>query len=180
MGNEAEIVERRGIPWRAAGWTVAGLVLLIPLVAMQISREVNWTISDFLFAALMIGVVGIAFELTVRASPSRSYRGGVAAALAASFLIVWATGAVGMIGNEDNPYNLLFFGVIGLALLGSVVAKFRPPGMAVAMFVAAIAHGVIGVLGMSADMRGGIISTLMAMIWLLSAALFHNAARNEG
>ena len=180
MGNEAEIVERRGIPWRAVGWTVAGLVLLIPLVAMQVGSEVNWSVGDFLFAGLMIGLVGAAFELTVRASPNRSYRGGVASALVASFLIVWATGAVGMIGNEDNPYNLLFFGVIGLALAGSVMARFRPAGMAIAMLVAAIAHCAIGVIGMPADVRGGIISTLMALLWFLSAALFRNAARSDG
>ena len=180
MGNEAEIVGRRGIPWRAVGWTVAALVLLIPLVAMQVGNEINWSVGDFLFAGLMIGLVGAAFELTVRASPNRSYRGGVAAALVACFLIVWATGAVGMIGNEDNPYNLLFFGVIGLALLGSVVGKFRPAGMAIAMFVAAIAHATIGAIGISTDVRGGIVSILMALLWLLSAALFRNAAPSGG
>ena len=143
MGNEAGIIKRRAIPWRAVGWTLAALVLLIPLVAMQVGSAVNWSVGDFLFAALLIGLVGAAFELTVRASPNRSYRGGVASALAASFLIVWATGAVGMIGNEDNPYNLLFFGVIGLALVGSVIARFRPAGMAVATLVAAIANAAI-------------------------------------
>ena len=178
MGNEAEIVERRGIPWRATGWTVAGLVLLIPLIAMQIDREVNWTVGDFLFAALMIGLVGIAFELTVRTSPSRSYRGGVAVALAAAFLTIWANGAVGMIGSEENPYNLLFFGVIGFALAGSSFARFRPAGMAVAMLVAAIAQGAVAIGGMPADLRGGVLSTLFAGLWLTSAVLFRRAGRD--
>ena len=177
MAN-AEIEGARRSPWRAAGWGVAGLVLLVPLVAMQFTREVNWTVGDFLFAAMLLGLVGLTLDLTVRTSRNPSYRGGVGAALAASFLIVWANGAVGMIGNEDNPYNLLFFGVIGVALLGSVLARFRAAGMALAMLVAAAAQAAIGVGGMTTDVRGGILSTLFAGLWLLSAALFRNAARD--
>lgn len=180
MGNEAEIgMPARKSPWRTVGWSLAALILLAPLVAMQLTTGVNWTVGDFLFAALMIGVVGAAFELTVRVSPNHSFRGGVAAALAASFLIVWATGAVGMIGNEDNPYNLLFFGVIALALGGSVVANFRPAGMAVAMLVAAVAQAAVALGGLSMDVRGAILSALFSLLWLLAAALFRNAARAE-
>lgn len=180
MGNEAEIVGPRQISlWRAAGWTIAGVILLVPLVAMQFTREVNWSVGDFLFAAIMIGSVGLAFELTVRASRNYAYRGGAAAALISSFLIVWANGAVGMIGNEDNPYNLLFIGVIGLALVGSTVAQFRPAGMGVAMLVAAVTQAAVGAFGISTDVRGGIISTLMALIWLLSSVLFRNAAQSR-
>lgn len=177
MAN-AEIKETgRGRAWRTVGWSMAGLVLLAPLIAMQFTREVNWTGGDFLFAAMLFGLVGLTFELTVRASRSPFYRGGVGAAIAASFLIVWANGAVGMIGNEGNPYNLLFFGVIAVALLGSVLARFRAAGMALTMLAAAAAQIAIGVGGMTSDVRGGILSTLFAGLWLLSAALFRNAAR---
>ncbi|HEY0628220.1 MAG TPA: hypothetical protein VGD23_02725 [Sphingomicrobium sp.] len=164
--------------WRAVGWGAAGLTLLLPLIAMQFTREVSWTAGDFLFAAMMFGLVGLTIELAVRTSRSPSYRGGVGAAVAASFLIVWANGAVGMIGNEDNPYNLLFLGVIMVALLGSVLARFRARGMAIAMVTAAAAQVAIGIGGISTDIRGGILSMLFAGLWLLSAALFRNAARD--
>ena len=176
MAN-AEIRARRGSPWRAVGWTLAGLVLLVPLVAMQFTREVNWTVGDFIFAGMLIGLVGLVLELTVRASRIPAYRGGVAAALAASFLIIWVNGAVGMIGDEGSRYTVLFLGVIGVALFGAIIARFRAAGMARAMLVAAIAHGAIAVGGMPIDLRGGILSLCFAAIWLLSAALFRKAAR---
>ena len=170
---------RRGSPWRIAAWSIAALVLLLPLVAMQFTREVNWTVGDFIFAGLLIGTVGVTFELAVRVSRNYAYRGGVGLALAAAFLIVWATGAVGMIGDEGDPYNLYFFGVIGLALAGAIFARFRPAGMAYAMAAAAMAQLVIGILGMSIDLRGGIFSAGYAGLWLLSAALFWKAARDQ-
>ena len=170
----------RGSPWRAVGWSMAGLILLAPLVAMQFTREVNWSVGDFLFAAVLFGLIGLTLELTVRASRNPYYRGGVGAAIAASFVIVWANGAVGMIGDEGNPYNLLFFGVIALALLGSILTRFQAKGMALTMLAAAAAQIAIGVGGTSSDVRGGILSTLFAALWLLSAALFRNAARDDG
>lgn len=172
--------ERRGLnPWRAGGWGIAACLLLLPLVAMLFTDEVNWTVGDFIFIGLLIGLVGLAFELTVRVSRNWSHRAGVAAALAASFLTVWVNGAVGMIGSEDNAYNLLFLGVIGVALLGTVVARFRPAGMALAMSVAAVAQVVLAVIGMSSDPLGGIFSAGFGGLWLLSAAFFWNAARDE-
>ena len=174
--TNADAAERRSSPWRIAGWSVAVLILLLPLVAMRFTSEVNWTTGDFIFAALLIGGVGVIFELTVRVTRNWAQRAGVAAALATAFLTIWANGAVGMIGNEDNPYNLLFLGVILLALAGAVVARFRPGGMALAMTVAAVAQAILAIVGTSSDLRGGIISTLFAALWLLAAALFWQAA----
>jgi hypothetical protein len=166
-------------PWRIAGWGLAALLLLLPLVAMQFTAEVDWTASDFVFAAILLGTVGLGAELAVRATRSLAYRAGAGFALAAAFLIVWATGAVGMIGDEDNSYNLLFFAVIALALLGAILARFRAAGMAAAMLAAGVAHAAAAVGGMPTDMRGGTISLVFAGLWLLSAALFRKAARDQ-
>lgn len=167
---------RRGSVWRMFGWGFAALLLLLPLVAMQFTDEVDWTVGDFIFAALLIGSVGLAYELTVRVSRSWPFRAGIGLALVASFLTVWVNGAVGMIGSEENPYNLLFLGVILLALIGGVVAGFRARGMALAMAAAAVAQGSLGIVGAFADLRGGILATMFAGLWLLSAALFWKAA----
>ena len=180
MANGGETVGRRANPWRIGAWSIAGLLLLIPAVAMQFDSGVNWTAFDFLFAAGMIAIVGGAFELAVRATRNSAYRGGVGAALAAGFMIVWATGAVGMIGDEGDAYNLLFFAVILVALGGAALARFRAPGMAWAMAVAAAARVAVALAGMTMDPRGGLVSAAFGALWLLSAALFRKAARAAG
>jgi hypothetical protein len=177
MANGTEIgMVRRLNPWRILGWGTASALLLLPLVAMQFTSEVNWTASDFAFAGAMIGGVGIVYELTVRATQSAPYRGGVALALAATFLTIWANGAVGMIGDEGDPANLMFAAVLAIALLGSTLARFRPKGMALAMLAAALAQAIAGGIGMLVDPLGGLFSTAFAGLWLVSAALFRRAA----
>lgn len=164
-----------GDRWRVAGWGLAVSLLLLPFLAMQLTREVNWTGSDFVFAAVLIGGVGLLFELTVRISGNKYYRAGVGLALAATFLTIWATGAVGMIGDEDNPLNLMFLAVPIIALLGSALGGFRAGAMGWAMLGATVAQMLASGIGMFTDLLGGIYSTMFAAIWLASAAMFRRA-----
>ena len=148
----AKVIEggRGPNPWRMAGWSIAALLLLLPLVAMQFTREVNWTPFDFALAAVMIGGVGLAFELTVRATRNNAYRGAVAIAIAAAFLLIWIDGAAGIIGDEDNPLNLLYVGVIAIAFGGAAWARFRPRGASRAMLAAAVATIAVGMVAVVA------------------------------
>jgi hypothetical protein len=180
MAEEAENTGgRRASPWRIAAWGLAAFLVLLPLVAMQFADEVSWTQADFIFAGVLIGGIGLTFELAVRMTRNRAYRAGVGIALAAAFLIIWANIAGGMIGSEGNVFNLLFIGVILVALVGTVAARFRPTGIALAMIVAAVAHGCVAVVGMFTDLRGGLVSLAFAGLWLLSAASFRKAARQQ-
>lgn len=174
--NERDGGMGRWSRWRVAGWSMAALLLLLPVAAMRFTEEVDWTAGDFAFAALLIGGVGAAFEGAIRASRSRAYHLGAALALGAAALTVWANGAVGMIGAPHNPLNIMFAGVLAIALLGAVLARFEPRGLARAMTMAAIAQLSASAIGLSADIRGGIASGLLAGIWLLSARSFSNAA----
>lgn len=175
MASSTETRNGRGGRWRFA-WGVAVIALLLPFVAMQFTSEVNWTGSDFIFAAVLTGGVGLLFELAVRMSDNKHYRAGVGLSLAASFLTIWAIGAVGMIGDEGNPQNFMFAGVLLLALLGSVLTRFRAAGMATVMGVAAAAQLLASMIGMFTDLRGGIYSAIFAAIWLASAAKFRKAS----
>jgi hypothetical protein len=183
MASNASGAPGPRIPWRIIGWAVPVGLLLVPWLARW-----PWTASDFIFAAAMFGVVGGTFELAVRASGNLAYRGGVAVALATAFLLGWINLAVGIIGNEDNPLNLMFFGVIAAALIGSIIARFRAAGMARAMTVAAVIQGLIGLgvflKGSGASEPPGPVGILLlieffAAAWLLSAWLFRMASRDE-
>jgi hypothetical protein len=171
------------------GWGMAAVLLLLPLVAMQFTSEVNWTLSDFVFAGAMFGLVGGTYELAIRLSRNYAYRGGVAVALLAAFLLVWINLAVGIIGNEDNPANLIFFAVIAIALTGSIAARFDAIGMARAMTVTAVVQELIAVtvlfvgLGRT-DPPGPVglfaLISFFAFLWIASAALFRKAASALG
>lgn len=170
---------RHGFPWRMVGWSIPVLLLLLPLAAMQFTAEVNWTLGDFLFAAVLFGSVGLAFELIVRRSGSLAYQLGAALAVIAAFLTVWVNGAVGMIGDEDNAYNLLFLGVPLVALMGAVLARLKPVGMAWAMLTAAVLQVALAAVGFGTDSLGATFSIGFGGFWLLAAALFWNAARER-
>jgi hypothetical protein len=165
----------RGLPWRIVSWGTAALLLLLPWVA-----RAPWTASDFLIAGILLGSVGLAFEWIVRKSRSLAYRLGAALAVVATFLTLWVNGAVGMIGSEDNPLNLMFGGVLLVALGGAIIARLQPAGMARAMAVAAIAQAAAGAIGLSTDVRGAVFSIAFAGLWVLSAALFWSASREPG
>ncbi|MBA3678262.1 MAG: hypothetical protein H0W74_12815 [Sphingosinicella sp.] len=169
----------RNLPWRWVLWSIPLLLLLLPLVAMRFTNEVNWTASDFVFAALLFGSVGIAIELVFRKSGSLAYRLGGTIAVIAAFLTIWVNAAVGMIGPEDNPYNLLFGGVLLIALTGATLARFRPFGMAAAMLAAGVAQGAISAFGFVADTRGAMLSLAFMGLWLLSAALLRSSAQER-
>ncbi len=177
MAIETGMTNSGGQGWRIAGWGAAVALLAVPFVAMRFTDEVKWTASDFLFAGILFGTVGLVIELAVRRSSDWAYRGGVAFAAFAGLLIIWANGAVGMIGNEDNEYNLLFGLPILIALLGSIAARFRARGMSLAMLAAAAVHVAVALGGLPQDSRGVVFSLLLSSFWLASAAFLRGSAR---
>jgi hypothetical protein len=99
--------------------------------------------------------------------------------------MIWVNLAVGVFGNEDNPANLLFLGVIAIAIVGSLLARGRAAAMAMAMSTAAASVVAVSAIawfsGMTAPGSRGVyevvVSTaLFGGLWLISAALFHLAA----
>jgi len=161
-------------PWRIIGWGSLAALLLLPAIAMQFTDEVDWDETDFIVAGIIFATVGGLVELAVRLSSNWFYRIGAFFGIFAGFLVVWANLAVGMIGNEDNPVNLLFIAVLLTALGGAIAGRFQAKALSHAMLAAGLIQASIGigfgVLG--ADMRGGIFTLILSSLWLLSAALF--------
>lgn len=175
--------KRSGIPWRVLGWGGVAVLLTIPLIA-----RFPWTLSDFIVAGAMLGGSGLVLELLVRVSPNVFYRIGAGFAVLAALGLVWVNGAVGFLGGEDNPANLMFGGVIAVAVLGSVIGGFKAGGMARAMFAAAAAQVAVGLIGLAAGWAspGGegvkevaVGTILFGGLWLVSGGLFRRAARTQ-
>ena len=171
---------------RVTGWTGAAVLLMLPLVAMQYTSEVDWSLSDFLVMGALLGTAGLVLELATRRSSNLAYRFASAFAVAAAFLLVWVNGAVGFLGDEGNPANLMFLGGIMVAIAGAVIVRARPAGMAQVLLVTAAAQLLAGIIGFAAGWaspgRQGIYevvmgTTLFTSLWLVSAFLYSRAAR---
>ena len=76
-------------------FTVAFL-LLIPLVAVQFTNEVNWTLLDFGVATLLLLGTGLLCELVLRKVRTVNLRVTLCAALLLALAIVWIQLAVGI------------------------------------------------------------------------------------
>ena len=188
MASTVSNMARQGSRLRLAIWGTAAFLLLLPLVAMQFTSEVDWDETDFIVMGAMLGFACGAYELIVRISANRIFRAGFGLTILTSFLLVWVNLAVGFIGNENNDSNLMFGGVIGIVVIGSVLAGGRASGMAWVTALAAAAHiailGIVlsGNLGAGdpswpLDVIGG--TGLFAGLWLASAGLFRWAAMGQ-
>ncbi len=74
-------------------------LLLVPLIAMQFTQEVNWTLSDFAAAASLLLVTGIVCEFVMRRVKKVQYRIAICVAILAIFFLVWIELAVGIFGT---------------------------------------------------------------------------------
>jgi hypothetical protein len=163
--------------WRMRGWGTIAALIALPAVAMQFTGEVDWGPEDFVFATVMLGGVGLAFELAVRASGNWAYRGGVAVALGAALLILWVNAAVGVVGSEDRPINLWFNLVPLLALFAAIGARFRARGLAVAMGATAAAQLAVGIIVQLFGHFAWVFTLVFVGAWCFSAWLFRKATK---
>lgn len=174
----------RGSRLRIAAWSGAALLLLLPLIAMQVTDEVNWTVGDFVFAAVLILSVGIPLELVVRKTRDLTYRSAAGLALAGAFLLTWVNAAVGL---TDSDADGLYLVVVAVGLVGAIVARFRPDGMARVLFAMALAVALTGVVALIAGVVPAhnsvfqilAISVFFAVPFVGSAVLFQQAARER-
>jgi hypothetical protein len=171
---------RRAVVWRLAMWGGAAALLLTPLVAMQFTDEVDWSVADFVVVGGMLMAACGAFEVGARLSGNLAYRAGVGVAIVAAFLLIWINLAVGIIGNEDNPANQMYAGVLVVGFGGAIIASFKPRGMARTMAVAAVAQVLVAVIAVAAGMGVAPVplTGFFAALWVLSAWLFGKAARD--
>jgi hypothetical protein len=85
------------------------VILLVPLVAMQLTDDVHWTAGDFAFAGALLGGSGLLLELLAK-RPSHVDPRAVAAALGVAAI---------MLGEADDAPGLV---LIGLLLVVATVA----------------------------------------------------------
>lgn len=183
-GNTENGRGRRG-GWRKAVWGTAAFLWLLLLVAMPFTAEVNLveTVAYGVIVFAAAGTYELALALRTRNS---AYRIAAGVALAAAFLLGWVNGAVGIIGNEGQPANSMYSGLIAVGLIGAVVARFRPRGLSRVLIVVALAQALVPVIALimwpqvswgAAGMLGVfVLNAFFVLLFAGSALLFRRAA----
>ena len=93
-----EFVDSCGTARRKAQtfYATAAILLLIPIIAMQFTDEVNWNLFDFIIAGILLFSIGFACELVLKKVKNIFHRLLLFIMLLAVFFIVWAELAVGI------------------------------------------------------------------------------------
>jgi cell division protein FtsW (lipid II flippase) len=75
------------------------LILLVPLVAMQFTDEMNWNWFDFAVVGVLLIGTGLMYQLATRKGSDFKCRAAVGVVLVAALLVVWAELAAGVFGT---------------------------------------------------------------------------------
>jgi hypothetical protein len=144
----------------------------------------HWTAFDFIVIGAVLFSVGLTYELIARKSNALVYRVAFGLGLLGALLLFWVNGAVGIIGNEDNPANLLYGAVFAVGLIGSLMARFKPRGMARTLFTAAFVQMLIPAIALifwnssfAPDVvRVFVLNAGFALLFVISGLLFRRSS----
>ena len=79
---------------------------------------------------------------------SAAYRSAIGVALAAAIVLVWLSLGVGIIGKDGDPATVMYFGVLAVGIIGAVIARLKPHGMARAVFAMALAQALVAAIAL--------------------------------
>jgi hypothetical protein len=117
-----------------------------------------------------------------------AYRIAAIIALGTALLLVWGVSAMGVIGAEGDPFDLLYIAVLAVGLIGAVLVRFRPEGMVLVLVAMAATQALIALIGLAVGKQDVPVSSVAEILYLNgffvalflgSAWLFRHAARQR-
>ena len=79
---------------------IVGFLLLIPLIAMQLTDEVNWSFFDFIIMGALLTITGLMIGIVLKKVKYYKYREVFIVIIVMMFLLIWAELAVGLFGTQ--------------------------------------------------------------------------------
>lgn len=74
-------------------------ILLVPIIAMQFSDEVNWSPFDFVVAGGLLLALGLLCEFVIRKAKHEGNRAVIIIVILIAFFLTWAELSVGIFGT---------------------------------------------------------------------------------
>ena len=78
---------------------IVGLLLLIPLIAMQLTNEVNWSFFDFIIMGALLTITGLLIGIILKKVNNSKNRRILIVTIVMIFFLIWAELAVGLFGT---------------------------------------------------------------------------------
>ncbi len=78
---------------------IAAVILCIPLIAMLFTKQVNWSVFDFIIAGVLLFGTGILCEIVLQRVKKKEHRLAICALVLLIFLLIWIEIAVGLFGS---------------------------------------------------------------------------------
>lgn len=78
---------------------IVGTTLLVPMIGMNFSNEVNWSFFDFIVAGTLLLSSGFLLDFTARKISKTKYRVIVFITIISVLLFIWIELAIGVIGT---------------------------------------------------------------------------------
>lgn len=174
---------RRRSLWKGPAFITA-LILLIPLLRNLFVQGWNWDLRGFVFVGsigTLLFSAGLTYQMVTRNLGTPAYRAGVGVALVATFLLFWGNWV--QAADDVNPAAVMYFAVPIVGIIGAAIARFRPDGMARALFVTALVQALVLVIALmirdpqvtpwtAAVLRGFGGNAFFVMLFVASALLF--------
>lgn len=176
---------QKGLLTVALGTT---LILSIPLIAIQFTTEVDWSIGDFIVMGALLFGIGASYVVATRYIQNLVNRIAIAVALGSTLLLVWANLAVGLIGGGAHAGNLMYMGVIAVGVLGTIIFRFSTTGMERTMYAMAISLVLVAVIALLTGMQNYPGSSVMeiiavngffALLFAFAGSLFRYVAHQQ-
>ena len=166
------------------------LLLSIPLLRSLFASGWDWDVRVFLLVgavATLLFSMGLAFQMVIRNLGTSVHRAAVAVALVAALLLVWMNFV--QAADGVNPAAMMYLSVPLVGIIAAALARFRPDGMARALFVTALTQALVLAMMLmtrnpqapwtAAGLRGFGGNALFLMLFVGSAFLFRTAARGQ-
>ncbi|MBC8345405.1 MAG: hypothetical protein ISR82_01800 [Candidatus Marinimicrobia bacterium] len=110
---------------------------------------------------------------------------GLRLAIINSFLLIWVSMGVGVIGADGEPLNIIYFGVVSIWIITGAIYKFQPKKMVKALTGTAIAQAIITIIAIT--MKWGYpyspalellgLNGFYIVLWLWSASFYRIASK---